>query len=225
MKITKYPQSCFLIESLGQRTIIDPGNLVMPVMPEFKIDDWINIDAVIITHKHSDHCDPNLIKKIQEINSQVVIYTNSEVAEILSKEDIKVKIVSTGESFDLGKIRIEVTPALHGYIYLMKGGGYPKENIGYIIDDGIHRVYHTSDTIMFEHDLQADVVLVPICGHAVVMEPLVAVEFVEDLKAKITIPCHYDSPKHAMGTEVFEKIARDRGLNYKVLANGESLDL
>ncbi len=225
MKITKYPQSCFLIESLGKKIIIDPGNLVMEKMPEFNINDWQNIDAVLITHKHSDHCDPILIKNIKKINVDVPIYGNSEVAEILQKENIIVNIVRESDRFNLGKLIVEVTPALHGYYFLMKGGGYPKENIGYIVDDGEHRLYHTSDTLMFEHDLQADIVLVPICGHAVVMEPLVAVEFVEDMKAKFTIPCHYDSPRHALGTEIFEKIAIERGLNYKILNNGEAIEL
>ena len=35
----------------------------------------------------------------------------------------------------------------------------------------------------------------------------------------------YESPKHPLGTERFEKIVKERGVNYKVLKNGESLEL
>jgi hypothetical protein len=43
--------------------------------------------------------------------------------------------------------------------------------------------------------------------------------------AKLVIPMHYEGEKHPQGTERFEKFAQEMGLNYRVLGNGESLDL
>ena len=225
MKITKYPQSCFLVESLGKRFVIDPGNLVKEKMSDFNIDDWQNINAVLITHKHNDHCDPALIKQIQEKNQNVLIYTNSEVAGILQAEKIEAKAVKDGDILEFGEVKVEVVHALHGYYVKMSESGYPKENVGYIIDDGKNRLYHASDTIMFKNYPKADIILLPICGHAIVMESDVGIEFAEYVKAKLIIPCHYESPKHPLGTERFEKIVKERGVNYKVLKNGESLEL
>ncbi|MFZ2189994.1 MAG: MBL fold metallo-hydrolase [Candidatus Magasanikiibacteriota bacterium] len=225
MKITKYPQSCFLIETKGQRFIIDSGNMVKTHMPEFNINDWQNITAILITHKHSDHCDPELIKEIQNLNPNVPIYTNSEMAGILKENDINTNIVKEGDILEFSEIRVEVTPAKHGYIYLMKGGGYPNENVGYIFDDGEKRVYHTSDTIMFEHNLKADIVLAPICGHNVVLEPTSAIEFADhDMHADLLIPCHYEHKNHPIGTDKFEMIAKEINYTkYKILKNGETL--
>lgn len=227
MKITKYPQSCFLIEIKGQRFIIDPGNMVKTHMPEFNIIDWQNITAVLITHKHSDHQDAELLKEIKNLNPNVPVYTNSEVAGILKEKGIITNIIKEDDILDFGEIKIEVTLAKHGYIYLMKGGGYPKENVGYIIDDGEHRVYHTSDTIMFEHNLKADIVLAPICGHNVVLEPISAIEFAEnDMHANLLIPCHYENENHPLGTEAFEMVAEKLNYTkYKILKNGETVNL
>ena len=49
--------------------------------------------------------------------------------------------------------------AIHGYNPLLKNGGQVFENVGYIIDDGSHRLYTTSDTICFNNDYKADVVI------------------------------------------------------------------
>jgi len=225
MQITKYPQSCFLIETKNKRIIIDPGNMVKTHMPEFDINSWQNIDAVLLTHKHSDHVDADLIKEIKKLNPQVRIYANAEVVEILQTKGVEANLVKKNDILNFDEIKVEVTPALHGFIYLMKGGGYPKENVGYIIDDGEHRVYHTSDTIMFEHSLKADIVLVPICGHNVVLEPTSAIEFVDsDMQANLMIPCHYENENHPLGTDQFEQIAKKMNYTkFKILKNGETL--
>ena len=227
MKITKYPQSCFLLESKGEKIIIDPGNMVKTHMSDFDINSWTNIDIILITHKHSDHCDAELVKEIQNQNPNALIYTNSEVAQILKENGINTNVVKENDNLEFNDIKVEVTPAQHGYLYLMKGGKFPKENIGYIIDDGKHRVYHTSDTIMFEHNLKADIVLAPISGHNVVLEPLCAIEFANnDIGADLLIPCHYEHENHPIGTSWFEEAAKKLNFTkYKILQNGESIEI
>ncbi|MCK4589752.1 MAG: MBL fold metallo-hydrolase [Nanoarchaeota archaeon] len=217
MKITKYAQSCFLIETKGKRILIDPGNL-----NDFKPEDWKEIDILLLTHRHHDHCLPETVKVIVE-NNKVEILCNSEVAEML--EGIKVMVMEESDKKDFDGIEIEMTKAIHGYLPAMKDTGYPKESNGFIIRDGKTSVYHCGDTLSFEHNYKADVVLVPICGHAVVMEPLVAIEFGEEMGAKLIIPMHYDSDKHQMGTEEFERLAKEKGINYKILKNGESIEI
>ena len=59
------------------------------------------------------------------------------------------------------------------------------------------------------------------------MEPEVAVDFCLALGCKTAIPMHYDSPKQQMlnGKDRFVKCAEEKGLNYKVLENGESVEV
>lgn len=53
MKITKFPQSCLLIETKEKKILVDPGNLKYK---EEYFDIWKQADVILITHKHPDHC-------------------------------------------------------------------------------------------------------------------------------------------------------------------------
>ncbi|MFC1801199.1 MBL fold metallo-hydrolase [Nanoarchaeota archaeon] len=220
MKITKFAQSCFLIETKGKKILIDPGKFCYN---GFKPEDWKEIDILLLTHRHKDHCLPEAVKTISE-NNNVEILCNSEVAEIL--EGIETTVMKEGEKKDLDGVEIEMTKAVHGFLSIMKEkNNFPKENSGFIIRDGEKSVYHCGDTLNFENDFKVDVVLVPICGHGVVMEALVAIEFSEDVGAKLVIPMHYDSPGHPQGTDKFEEVAKEKGINYKILKDGESIEV
>lgn len=73
MKITKYPQSCLLIETKEKRILVDPGNL--KYKDEY-FDVWNNVDVIFITHKHPDHCYSEVLEKMDE---RIKIYSSSEV--------------------------------------------------------------------------------------------------------------------------------------------------
>ncbi|MBU0460828.1 MAG: MBL fold metallo-hydrolase, partial [Nanoarchaeota archaeon] len=54
MKITRFAQSSILIETEGKRILLDPGNL--QYKESYLNNEWNNIDILLITHKHGDHC-------------------------------------------------------------------------------------------------------------------------------------------------------------------------
>lgn len=58
MKITKFNQSCLLVETNNKRLLIDPGNIRYT---EDLLDEWKNIDYIFITHRHGDHCNTEAI--------------------------------------------------------------------------------------------------------------------------------------------------------------------
>ena len=47
MKITKYPQSCLLIETKGKKILIDPGALKYK---EEYFEVWNSVDIILITN-------------------------------------------------------------------------------------------------------------------------------------------------------------------------------
>jgi len=223
MKITKYPQSCVLIETNGKKILIDPGNLSEGIVEPTEFKD---IDMMLITHKHSDHCFPEYIKIVKENNPNMVILANLEVSSILSEGEIDSETVKIGDVKELGNIKIEIVRADHGVCpSTMKPGSLPKENNGFVIDDGKLRLYHCGDTIAFLNETKTDIILVPISGHGVVMEPLVAVEFCQRMNPKLVIPIHYDSDKHPKGAEKFEEEIKKTNLKYKILKNKESIEV
>lgn len=77
MKIIRFAQSCLLVETKGKRILIDPGEILFEksLLSEY----WNNIDVLLVTHKHSDHCYVPAILDIVS-NPKTKFYTTSEVA-------------------------------------------------------------------------------------------------------------------------------------------------
>ncbi len=216
MNLTKYAQSCFLIAAGGSRILIDPGSYVL----KETIAAFRDINIVLYTHIHNDHCYPEYLKAILK-NNQPLILANEEVAQKL--KGFPVTFMEEGEKRVINGVQIQLVKAVHGYRPGMQE--FPKQANGFIISDEKASVYHCGDTIAFPNSYHADIVLVPICGHAVVMEPDIAVDFCLQMKAKLTIPMHYDSDNHPKETERFERYAQEKKLKYKIVGWGESLQI
>ena len=77
MKITKFNQSCLLVETNNKRFLIDPGNIGYD---EYLLNEWKDIDYILITHRHGDHCNVEAINTIAK-RDNAKIYTTKEVAD------------------------------------------------------------------------------------------------------------------------------------------------
>lgn len=219
MKIIKFAHSCVLIEINGKRILIDPGNLQFD--ESLLKNQWADIDIILVTHKHNDHCLDEAIKRITQ-NPKSKFYTNQEVAD--AHKELSPQIVKEGDTLNLDDIKIEVVKAVHGYMPFLKGENEIKENIGYIISDGKSRIYHTSDTISFKNDYKCDVIFIPICNHGLVMGTYEASLFAKETNAKLVIPIHYDNPKYPVDLSNAKEEFEKQGLNYKILGIGESIN-
>lgn len=218
MKITKYPQSCLLIETKGKKILVDPG--ILKYKEEY-FDIWNSVDTILITHKHSDHCNIEILKKI---NESIKIYSSSEVKN--TYPELSINIVKEGEKFDINdEITIEVVHAEHGYIPPMKTGAKVIENIGYIIDDSETRVYITSDTICFQNDYKCDILCVPVSDYGVVMGAFEASLFAKEANAKLLIPLHADSPKYPVDFNFVKNMFEKNEVDYEILENDESIEI
>jgi len=218
MKITKYPQSCLLIETKGKKILIDPGTLKYK---EEYFDIWNSVDIILVTHKHSDHCNAEILCKINKV---IKIYSSSEVKN--TYPGLPISIVKEGEKFDVNnEITIEVVHAEHGYIPPMKTGAKVIENIGYIIDDNETRIYVTSDTICFQNDYKCDVLCVPISDYGVVMGAFEASLFAKETNAKLVIPLHADSPKYPVDFDFVKDMFDKNEVEYEILENDESIEI
>lgn len=215
MKITKYPQSCLMIEINDKKILIDPGSL--KYQDNF-LNEWQTADIILVTHKHGDHIYANVLKDFS-----LPIYSTNEVQK--SYSEIKFNIIKENEVINLDNIKIEVVKALHGYNPNLKNGGEVFENVGYIIDDGKTRLYITSDTICFNNDYKADVVALPITAHGLTMSSYEAALFTKDLEAKLVLPIHMDNEKYPTNLEYMQTNFEKFNINYKVLNIDESIEI
>ena len=220
MKLTRYGQSCILIESESKRILIDPG--YMGLTDSIVENDWINIDAIFVSHKHRDHIDEGAVIKIIK-SSNSVVYTNKEVAKEFS--NIKFKPIKVGDKISVGKINIEVVDSVHGYIPLMKGPMEINENLGFMITEGKNRVYFTGDTIGFKNDYKCNVIIVPVSGKGPVLGSFEAALFSKATGAKIAIPVHYDNPMFGVNLDEVKQDFEKVGVDCKILDIGQSLEL
>src|SRR5690606_15857981 len=99
MKITKYEHACLLIEEQGTRVIIDPGNFSPSIS-----NDCDNIAAVVVTHVHADHFDPEKLQAILAKNPACQIFTTQEVANEFGQ---KATAVQAGQTVKLENIKLE----------------------------------------------------------------------------------------------------------------------
>ncbi len=75
MKVTKFEHSCLDITEGNSRLVVDPGIFSK------SLTDFNNIVAVVVTHVHSDHFDPDKLGQIVAANPQVQIFTTDQVAQ------------------------------------------------------------------------------------------------------------------------------------------------
>lgn len=215
MKITKYPQSCLLIETNNKKILVDAGGLKYK---EEYFDIWKQADIILLTHKHGDHVNYDVLKNIG-----VPIYSTLEVQNTYS--ELKINIIKENDNIPLDNINIEVVKAVHGYNPNLKNGGEVFENVGYIIDDNKTRLYITSDTICFNNDYKADIVALPVTAYGLTMSSYEASLFAKDLGAKLVLPTHMDNEKYPTDLEYMKKNFKIFDINYKVLEIEESLEV
>lgn len=117
-----------LVEKKEKKILVDSGNLKYK---EEYFDIWNQVDMILITHKHPDHCNNEVLEKL---NKNITIYSTKEVQE--ANQNLDINIVKENDVIELDDIKIEVVHAVHGYQPLLKGAKEIHENVGYIIDDG-----------------------------------------------------------------------------------------
>lgn len=215
MKITKYPQSCLMVETNNKKILIDPGSLKYE---DSFLEKWKKADIILITHKHGDHINANVLK-----NLNIPIYATNEVQT--TYPEIKFNIIKTNDIIELDNIKIEVVKAVHGYNPKLKNGGEVFENVGYIIDDNKHRLYITSDTICFNNDYQADIVALPVTGYGLTMTSYEASLFAIELGAKLVLPTHMDNAVYPTDIKYMKKNFKEFNINYKVLNIEETIEI
>ena len=218
MKITKFPQSCLLVETKGKKILVDPGNLKYK---EEYFNIWNTVDIILITHKHSDHCNTEILEKVDK---NIKIYSSNEVKNTHPTLDIN--IVKENDKINIeDKVIVEVVHAEHGYIPPMKTGAKVIENIGYIIDDNETRVYITSDTICFQNEYKCDILCVPVSDYGVVMGAFEASLFAKETNAKLVIPLHADSSKYPVNFDFVKEMFDKNEVEYEILENDESIEI
>jgi L-ascorbate metabolism protein UlaG (beta-lactamase superfamily) len=191
-----------VIETLGGDltiTFIGHGTLMFEYQDKvIHIDPWSRLtdysklpkaDAILITHDHGDHLDPEAIKMIEKENTE--IYLTKICYDLIKKG----KILNNGDYIATAGIPVEATAAYNrlarrgnGKPYHAKGDGN-----GYIISFSNVRVYVAGDTEWIpemQSLLNITIAFLPM-NLPYTMEPQMVAHIAKQIKPKILYPYHF----------------------------------
>ena len=199
MKITRYFQSCLLIEEVVARILIDPS-----AQEKDRQKDFAKLDAVLYTHEHSDHFDAELAKVFMEAG--VPIYANASTAKLI---DGKVNVVSGGHELTINYQKIKAVELPH---CPMPDGSPGPQNTGYLINGYF---FHPGDGKELA-DLQVKHMALPITGPDISMKD--AFSFAKQLGVNRALAIHYDG----LGAkpEVYAGFAERLSMPFKLISLG-----
>lgn len=202
MKITKYEQSGFIIESdKGYKLALDIGVYT----PVEKLKD-IGADFVIVSHIHGDHFSVPHIKSLDPEK----LFINSECLESLGEEVIEadIQVIKSGEVVQFGDFKVTVFDVDHGPNVKI----VPRENFGFLFEVDDKKIYFGGDIFypsgVDVSALEVDFAFIPVGGFYT-FGPEEAASFVTTFK-KIgeIIPMHYEKTPETK--DVFVNLVKDK---------------
>jgi len=249
VKITMIGHATLIFDFGNIRVLSDPCLSSTMGMPWFMnpyrrnfvkttLENLQDIDAIVCTHRHSDHFEMGLLKRMNK-NSTVFV-PEKRMAEKLAKAGFKQIIeIRPWEEKHISDVTIAATPAIEG------AQGLPQ--VGYILKGNGRSIYFGGDTMTFPEieeigrRFKVDVALPPIngvrfFGKQADMTPHDAAEAVIAMNAKVAIPQHYDLlfgfPGNlimkAPGTpeEFAESVRKKAGdVAVKIIGSGETVEV
>ena len=203
VRLTKFPQSCVRLERDGRTLLIDPGT---PTTPRHDLGEFGDVEAVLYTHRHPDHLDPDAATELARRGA--TLYGNADVVEVLDGAGTVVGDVGfRAAGFDVAPVAIPHVPLVDG------GPGPP--NTGFVLDG---QLLHPGDGLQ-SGDVRVATLLVPVAGPSVSARD--AYLFIERTAARTAVPIHYD-----VWLEDPELFARSCDhADVRVLQPGQWLDL
>jgi L-ascorbate metabolism protein UlaG (beta-lactamase superfamily) len=138
MQVTHFGHSCVLLDTGTARLLIDPGTF------STGFEGLTGLDAVLVTHQHPDHLDPDRLRALLRGNPDARLVVDPGTAGQLDDahfDDRDHETVAPGATVELGGARVEVLGGWHAIIH----PDIPQiPNNAYLVD-GTH--LHPGDSI------------------------------------------------------------------------------
>ena len=219
-------QAGFAVRAGGLVMLLDPflapmAERVSP--PAFEPEDAVDVDVVTCSHEHYDHLDLASLPAIAQASPRVRFVIPRPLVDAVAAAGVpRERIVGAqpDERIRLDGVTLHPLPARHGvgiadaYTFGRELSGGLYRYLGYVVDDGVARVYHAGDTIAYDGQaerlraLDVDIALLPINGRdhfreaaGIVgnMDHREAARLADDAGVDVLVPMHYDTFPQNLG--------------------------
>lgn len=207
MRITKLEHSGLLLERGSSKLIIDPVEI------SSALPDLTNLAALIITHKHGDHLNPEIINRIRESNPEIKIFTCGDTASDIPGSTI----VTDGERVEIADFTLQFFGRNHAAIL---EGITPCENIGVVVNDLFATPADSFDT----PPIKPKVLAVPISAPWLKLSE--SLDYIKSVRPETVIPVH-DALLSDFGRQIcgnwLKTTSEELNIVYSPLAPSESV--
>jgi len=178
MQIRKFRHSCLHVVDGDASILIDPGTLSVGY------DSVTGLTAVLLTHGHADHLDPDGLARVLAANPQATVYADHEVAAHVAEHPaaagVTVTVVRPGDVLDVGT-GVRVSGGQHAVVH----ADIPRvPNVCYLIGDTL---FHPGDSLVAPES-PVPVLALPVSAPWMAIKE--AVEYLRAVAPSRAIPIH-----------------------------------
>jgi L-ascorbate metabolism protein UlaG (beta-lactamase superfamily) len=212
MELTKHGHSCVVLSDGDRRIVIDPGAFTDPAALD-------GATAVLITHEHVDHFEPERLLAALDADPALEVWTNSSVAGQLDGLGSRVHTVGHGDAVSVAGLDVHV----HGELHAVVHPDLPRiQNVGFLVDG---QVFHPGDALTVPDEPVATLLL-PV--HAPWSKVSEVIDYVRAVHADQAYAVH-DGLLNDKGLGVVGAMLGERGPGtstpYSRLAPGDTVEL
>jgi L-ascorbate metabolism protein UlaG (beta-lactamase superfamily) len=212
MELTKQGHACVILSDGDERIVVDPGGYTDPSALD-------GATAVLITHEHPDHFQPQRLRAALEADPALEVWTNKSVAAQLEGLGSRMHVVGHGDAVSVAGLDVHVHGELHAEIH----PDLPRvANVGFLIGG---RVFHPGDALTVP-DERVTTLLLPL--HAPWSKIAEVIDYVRAVDADRAYAVH-DGLLNENGLALVGGLLGERGPGtptpYSRLAPGDSVEL
>ncbi|XVX21733.1 MBL fold metallo-hydrolase [Actinomycetota bacterium] len=198
MRLTHFGHACVLVEMADTRVLIDPGAFAGD------FSGVRDLDAIIVTHQHPDHLDPERMPDLVRANPDAQLVSDPESVAVLAGLGLEAR-AQDGAAWQAGGVSVTPVGEIHALIH----DEIPRiANVGVRLSaDGEPSLFHPGDALDGEPG-EVDVLCFPLNAPWQRSREMTA--FVRRIAAPHAVPIH-DGLLNTTGRGLYLKQAGELG--------------